>query len=125
MASCPEFSTLDVMESSRLVAEILEVSGMSKAELSRRSGVSRTLIDNYLSGRTDPGVSQVRRLADAAKVDFQWSLEPAPEVTCPTVSEQFIGVLAMGVAIPGTGQMPRDPLPSLAHIWDRWKTAAS
>lgn len=47
---------------------------MSKSELSARSGVSRSLIDDYLKGRSQPSVAQLARLGDGAghRLSLAW-----------------------------------------------------
>jgi transcriptional regulator with XRE-family HTH domain len=57
------------------IEQILEQAGLSKAELSRRSGVSRAQIDTYLKGRSQPSVAQLARLGAAAglRLELSWS----------------------------------------------------
>lgn len=49
----------------RAISELL-ASGITKSELAARSGVSRSLIDDYLKGRRQPTVAQLERLGAAA-----------------------------------------------------------
>lgn len=62
------------MDAAEAVGELLERSGLTKAELSRRSGVSRALIDDYLKGRRQPSVAQLQRLGESAglRPDIVW-----------------------------------------------------
>ncbi len=63
------------MSAAVAVEQILERSGLSKSELSARSGVSRSLIDDYLKGRRQPSVEQLERLGGAAglRLDIAWA----------------------------------------------------
>jgi transcriptional regulator with XRE-family HTH domain len=47
---------------------------LSKSKLSSRSGVSRSLIDDYLHGRRQPSVAQLERLGAAAglRLELTW-----------------------------------------------------
>jgi transcriptional regulator with XRE-family HTH domain len=67
------------MNASEAVADLLARSGLTKAELSRRSGVSRALIDDYLKGRRQPSVAQLQKLGEPAgfHVDLAW-VDPTP-----------------------------------------------
>lgn len=69
----------------RAVESILERSGLSKAELSRRSSISRAQIDAYLKGTTQPSVAQLERLGESAglRLDLVW----ADRITVPSWGE--------------------------------------
>lgn len=54
------------MDAAASIAELLERSGLTKSELSRRSGVSRALIDDYLKGKRQPSVVQLQKLGESA-----------------------------------------------------------
>ena len=45
------------------ICNLLREQDMSVSELSRKSGVSRTAIDNIMSGYSKPGISTKERLA--------------------------------------------------------------
>jgi len=59
------------------VLDLIRRSDLSKSEVSRRSGVSRALIDDYLKGRRQPSVAQLERLGESVglRVDIVWSDE--------------------------------------------------
>ena len=63
------------MDAAVAVADLLERSGLAKSELSARSGVSRSLVDDYLKGRRQPSVAQLARLGEAAglRLDIAWT----------------------------------------------------
>jgi transcriptional regulator with XRE-family HTH domain len=58
----------------RLVDQILRKSGLSQAELARRAGLPRSVVNVYARGRREPGVGVVARLALAAGLEL--SLRP-------------------------------------------------
>ena len=66
------------MDAAAAVADLLERSGMSKTELSSKSGVSRSLIDDYLKARRQPSMAQLARLGEAAglRLDIFWNDTP-------------------------------------------------
>jgi transcriptional regulator with XRE-family HTH domain len=60
--------------------------GLSKAELSRRTGIARDLIDHYLSGETIPGLIQAERIANACGNTIEQFLSGGPKVKLPEMS---------------------------------------
>lgn len=64
------------MVASDAVRRVLNESGLTKSDLSRRSGVSRALIDGYLKGHSQPSVAQLERLGHAAGLRLDLSWEP-------------------------------------------------
>jgi len=56
------------MAAATLIAEILEKSGLTQAELARRAGLPRSVLNAYLHGNREPGVEALLRLAGAAGV---------------------------------------------------------
>lgn len=60
-----------------IVAEALEQSGVSKAELARRSGISRS---SLLSGKRQPSVTQLERLGESAGLRLEINWTPLPSV---------------------------------------------
>ncbi len=78
------------MDAATAVAQLIGRTGLTKAELSRRSGVSRALLDDYLKGCTQPSVAQLERLGEAAglKLDLNWipaavDIKPTPHWARP------------------------------------------
>ena len=103
------------MDSSQIVAEILRASGLTKAELSRRSGVSRALIDAYLKGKSQPSIAQINRLGDAGNVrmDIMWA-EPIPRV--PEALVLVVDAMEALGEYRG-GWREKEPLINLGPIW--------
>nr|WP_164900544.1 helix-turn-helix transcriptional regulator [Nocardioides yefusunii] len=104
------------MNPSALMAELLAVGGLSKAELSRRSGVSRTAIDAYLSGTKAPTTRQLNKLAAAAgcQVDAQITTMAHRVSENPERRERLIAVLELGETFPAK---TFKPLPDLSDVW--------
>lgn len=92
--------------------EILETSSLTKASLSSRAGVSRALLDAYLSGATQPSVAQVEKLAQAAGLTLDVTVRSKPVVR--PVPEAFLAVLDFGANFP-----PKRfrPLVNLGPVW--------
>lgn len=99
------------MNAANFMTELLTSSGMSKSELSSRSGVSRALIDDYLKGRKQPTVGQLDRLAKVAGMAAELKLHPKPR----PLPQAFIEVLELGELFESA--KPREPLPDLSKTW--------
>lgn len=67
------------MSAAEAIGQVL-ARGLSKSELSARSGVSRSLLDDYLKGRRQPSVTQLARLGQAAglRLELGWAELPNP-----------------------------------------------
>jgi|SRR5271166_1180722 len=59
-----------------LIGRIRRQSGLSQAELARRSGVQRSVLSAYEHGRRQPSVSALARIAGAAGMELQLALAP-------------------------------------------------
>lgn len=95
-----------------LVDEIRRGSGLSQAELSRRAGLPRSVVNVYLRGHREPGVDVLARLAAAG--GFELGLSPRkPPVDAERASRILVQVLELAEALPYS---PRQELeyPSLA-----------
>lgn len=89
---------------------------MPKTRLSAASGVSRSLIDDNLKGRSQPTLPQLERLASAAGLAVSMSVERAAQV-----SPEFVAVLEFGELLPRKD--PR-PLVNLGPVWQRARERA-
>lgn len=104
------------MSASAQIKELLDASGMTKSQLSARSGVSRSLVDDYLKGRRQPTMRQLERLGAAAgmRLDVRWQpldrrplprwarpspAMKAPPLTIPQRAEALEQVVAVGAAM--------------------------
>lgn len=92
------------------VAEILTRSGMTKSALCARAKVSRTSLDAYLKGTTQPSIAQIERLAEAAGLVPHISFAERPK----PISEQFVAVLEFGDLFP---REPKAPPVNLGPVW--------
>jgi transcriptional regulator with XRE-family HTH domain len=54
-----------------LIAQIRRRSGLSQAELARRAGMARSVVNAYEHGRRQPGVDALARLARAAGLELR------------------------------------------------------
>ncbi|HTW16146.1 MAG TPA: helix-turn-helix transcriptional regulator [Nocardioides sp.] len=100
------------MRSTNAVAEIVRISGMSTAALSGVSGVSRSLIEDWLEGRSEPSVAELEQLADTAGC----ALEVAARPQTQPVPEAFVAVLEFGELFP---RKDPEPLVNLGPMWRR------
>jgi len=82
-------------------------SGLSQAELARRAGIPRSVLNVYLRGRREPGADALVRLAAAAGFD----LEPRrrkPPVDPERAGRILVQVLELAEALPFR---PRSEIP--------------
>lgn len=82
-----------------IIEEVLRRSGLSQAELARRAGIQRSVLNAYLRGHRKPGADALVRLCRAAGFE----LRPTP-VSSPVDSERaerlLIQVLELSEALP-------------------------
>jgi transcriptional regulator with XRE-family HTH domain len=100
------------MSSATTLSEILSRSAMTKSALCAAAGVSRALFDDYLKGRTQPGVGQLVRIAEAAGMELDLVVRPQPR----PLPESFVAVLEFGELFP---RRPARPLINLGPTWRR------
>jgi transcriptional regulator with XRE-family HTH domain len=82
-----------------LIADIQARSGLSQAELARRAGLPRSVLNVYLHGRREPGADTLARIAAAAG----FKLEPVrrkPPVDPERASKILVQVLELAEALP-------------------------
>lgn len=82
-----------------LVSEIYSRSGLSQAELARRAGLPRSVLNAYLRGHREPGTEALLRIASAAKFDLQLAPRTAP-VDAKRASRRLRQVLELAEALP-------------------------
>jgi transcriptional regulator with XRE-family HTH domain len=87
------------MTSARLVANVLEQSGLSQAELARRAGLPRSVLNAYLKGHREPGADALLRIAAAGGVQLGVK-ERRPPVDPKRASEILNQVLGLAEALP-------------------------
>jgi len=82
-----------------IVEEIVNSSGLSQAELARRAGMSRSVVNAYVRGKREPGADALARLAAAG--GFELKLSPRkPPVDVDRASKILVQVLELAEALP-------------------------
>jgi transcriptional regulator with XRE-family HTH domain len=87
------------MSAAALVAEILQKSGLTQAELARRAGLQRSVLNAYLRGHREPGADALLRIAGAAGVNLELA-ERKPPVDPQRASYILNQVLGLAEALP-------------------------
>jgi uncharacterized protein len=82
-----------------LIAEIQRRSGLSQAELARRAGIPRSVLNVYLRGRREPGTGTLLRLATAAGLSLQLDKRESP-VDPERAGRILVQVLELAEALP-------------------------
>jgi transcriptional regulator with XRE-family HTH domain len=103
-----EFASLAKAPAASLVGRIQRRSGLSQAELARRAGLPRSVVNVYLKGSREPGADVISRLAAAGGFDIE--LVPRkPPVDPERASKVLVQVLELAEALPFR------PKPDLAY----------
>lgn len=79
--------------------EILAKSGLSQAELARRAGMPRSVVNAYVRGKREPGSDALARLASAGGFDLALSRRKPP-VDAERASRILVQVLELAEALP-------------------------
>lgn len=97
--------------SAALIAEILRKSGLTQAELARRAGLPRSVLNAYLRGHREPGADALLRIANAAGMRLGIE-ERQPPVDQHRASHILNQVLGLAEALPyrPRAQMAYPPL---------------
>lgn len=85
--------------SAALTEEIWRQSGLSQAELSRRAGLPRSVVNAYLRGRREAGADTLARLAAAGGSEFTVTPRRAP-LDKERASRILVQVLELAEALP-------------------------
>src|SRR3954468_18553277 len=56
------------MSAAALIGDVMEQSGLNQAELARRAGLPRSVLNAYLRGHREPGADALLRIAAAGGV---------------------------------------------------------
>lgn len=95
-----------------LIEEIQQKSGLSQAELARRAGLPRSVVNVYLRGKREPGADVLARLAAAGGLEL--GLRPRkPPVDPERAGKILVQVLELAEALPFRGR-PELDYPKLA-----------
>jgi transcriptional regulator with XRE-family HTH domain len=85
--------------STSLVRRILAESKLSQAELARRAGLPRSVLNVYLRGRREPGADTLARLAAAAGLEIEL-VRRKPPVDPDRAERILVQVLELAEALP-------------------------
>ncbi len=94
-----------------LIAGIRNVSGLSQAELARRSGLQQSVLSAYEHGRRQPSVAALARIARGAGLELE--LSPAfDEASLERQAKILEMVLDLACSLPfkGRGELRYPPL---------------
>jgi transcriptional regulator with XRE-family HTH domain len=87
------------MATKALLEQIQRGSGLSQAELARRAGIPRSVLNVYMRGRREPGADALRRIAVAGGFDL--GLVPRrPPVDEERAGRILVQVLELAEALP-------------------------
>lgn len=87
------------MISARKLRQILAESGLSQAELARRAGLPRSVVNAYLKGSREPGAEALARLAAAGGMELRLTRR-RPPVDPDRASKILVQVLELAEALP-------------------------
>src|SRR5215208_1976459 len=82
-----------------VVDKILSRSGLSQAELARRAGMPRSVVNVYAKGRREPGANALARLAAAGGLQLELGKREAP-VDPHRAGRILVEVLELAEALP-------------------------
>lgn len=85
--------------SAALTEEIWRQSGLSQAELARRAGLPRSVVNAYLRGRREAGADTLARLAAAGGSELTVTSRKAP-LDRERASRLLVQVLELAEALP-------------------------
>lgn len=99
---------------SRLIDEARARSGLSQAELARRAGMPRSVVNVYERGNRQPGVDALARIVSAAGLKLH--LAPVADPVDPDRAGRLLAqVLDLAEALPSRRRGSLTPSP-LSHI---------
>ncbi|MGB7684149.1 MAG: helix-turn-helix transcriptional regulator [Solirubrobacterales bacterium] len=85
--------------SASMVDQICRRSGLSQAELARRAGIPRSVLNVYLHGRREPSAEALLKLATAGGFDLELA-ERKPPVDPDRAGRILVQVLELAEALP-------------------------
>jgi transcriptional regulator with XRE-family HTH domain len=84
---------------SSLLREIQQRSGLSQAELARRAGLPRSVVNTYLHGHREAGADALSRIAAAGGFELRLAPRTAP-VDARQAGRRLARVLELAEALP-------------------------
>jgi transcriptional regulator with XRE-family HTH domain len=99
------------MLSAGVIADVLEQSELSQAELARRAGLPRSVLNAYLHGTREPGADTLLRVVAAAGMKLEVE-KREPPVDPDRASKILAQVLGLAEALPyrPRAEIPYPPL---------------
>jgi transcriptional regulator with XRE-family HTH domain len=79
--------------------KILNRSGLSQAELARRAGMPRSVVNAYVRGKREPGADALARLAAAGGLELKLERR-RPPVDVKRAGKILVQVLELAEALP-------------------------
>jgi transcriptional regulator with XRE-family HTH domain len=113
---------MSVAPSASLAEQIKVQSGLSQAELARRAGLPRSVVNAYLKGTREPGADALARLAAAGGFELQLGRRQPP-VDAERAGRILVQVLELAEALPFRPR-PELDYPRLSDRLGRGKQAA-
>jgi transcriptional regulator with XRE-family HTH domain len=107
--------------SASLLAEVLGGSGLSQAELARRAGIPRSVLNAYLHGTREPGTEMLLRIAAAGGMEVQLT-DRKPPVDQERASRILVQVLELAEALPFRPRAEMQFPPLAARLRERGAT---
>jgi transcriptional regulator with XRE-family HTH domain len=98
---------MSIAPGASLTAQIRTRSGLSQAELGRRAGLPRSVVNAYLKGSREPGADALARLAAAGGFELRLGRRQPP-VDAERAGRILVQVLELAEALPFR---PRPELP--------------
>jgi transcriptional regulator with XRE-family HTH domain len=90
---------MSISPAASLAERIRVQSGLSQAELSRRAGLPRSVVNAYLKGTREPGVDALARFAAAGGFELRIAPRKSP-VDAERAGRILIQVLELAEALP-------------------------
>jgi transcriptional regulator with XRE-family HTH domain len=87
------------MSAAALIADVLKKSGLSQAELARRAGLPRSVLNAYLKGHREPGADALLRIAAAGGLSLEVE-QRRPPIDPERAGKILNQVLGLAEALP-------------------------
>jgi transcriptional regulator with XRE-family HTH domain len=94
-----EVTRLPARSATELVTQVHQRSGLSQAELARRAGIPRSVLNVYIRGHREPGADALMRIAAAGGYGLELS-ERRPPVDPERAGRILVQVLELAEALP-------------------------
>jgi transcriptional regulator with XRE-family HTH domain len=95
----PAESAISPRSAASLIEETLRQSGLNQAELARRAGVPRSVLNAYIRGSRQPGADSLLRIVAAGGMDLR-AAPRKPPVDPERASRILVQVLELAEALP-------------------------